>query len=62
MNNETSPKRKIDTIDFCEFCSKPYGLIRITCSDCKLVGCNSCVRPLANARCRECWLKWRGYT
>ena len=61
MNKETSPKRKIDTIDICEFGREKLDFIKITCMDCKKIGCNNCVKPLANARCRGCWLKWRGY-
>ncbi len=48
-------KKQIDTIEFCEFCGNKFKLIKITCMGCNKIGCNECVKPLANARCYPCW-------
>lgn len=48
---------KINNIKNCEFCGNEFDLMKITCMDCNQIGCNNCVKPLANAKCRPCWIE-----
>ncbi len=49
----------INEIKLCGFCEKPFELMKISCTDCLQIGCNDCVKPIANARCFPCWKKWK---